>query len=162
MCIRDRPEAAQAQEGDKRILLLAKIEPENNDPKPEDLYRYGTTATILQLIRLPDKTVKILVEGESRAQVLDLRDEAEVFRADIELIAEEALIDGEAEVLCQGLMKTFEALCRDQQKNPVRSGDHGLWYFAAQPLGRHDCGAIDPQLEGEASAARNSKCPETD
>ena len=111
-------EAAQAQEGDKRILLLAKIEPENNDPKPEDLYRYGTTATILQLIRLPDKTVKILVEGESRARVLDLRDEAKVFRADIELIAEEALIDGEAEVLCQGLMKTFEAYVETSKKIP--------------------------------------------
>lgn len=111
-------EAANAQEGDKRIVLLAKIEPENNDPKTEDLYRYGTTATILQLIRLPDKTVKILVEGESRARVLDLRDEAEVFRADIELVAEEALIEGEAEVLCQGLMKTFEAYVEASKKIP--------------------------------------------
>jgi len=111
-------EAAQAQEGDKRILLLAKIEPENNDPTTEDLYRYGTTATILQLIRLPDKTVKILVEGESRARVLDLRDEAEVFQADIELVAEEALVEGEAEVLCQGLMKTFEAYVEASKKIP--------------------------------------------
>ena len=111
-------EAAQAQDGDKRILLLAKIEPENNDPKVEDLYRYGTTATILQLIRLPDKTVKILVEGESRAQVLDLRDEAEVFRADIELVPEESLVEGEAEVLCQGLMKTFEAYVEASKKIP--------------------------------------------
>ena len=111
-------EAAQSQEGDKRILLLAKIEPENNDPKTDDLYRYGTTATILQLIRLPDKTVKILVEGESRARVLDLRDEAELFRADIELVAEEALIEGEAEVLCQGLMKTFEAYVEASKKIP--------------------------------------------
>ena len=111
-------EAAQAQEGDKRILLLAKIEPENNDPKTDDLYRYGTTATILQLIRLPDKTVKILVEGESRAQVLDLRDETELFRADIELVAEEALVEGEAEVLCLGLMKTFEAYVEASKKIP--------------------------------------------
>ena len=111
-------EAAQAQEGDKRILLLAKIEPENNDPKTDDLHRYGTAATILQLIRLPDKTVKILVEGESRARVLDLRDEAELFRADIELVAEEALIEGEAEVLCQGLMKTFEAYVEASKKIP--------------------------------------------
>ena len=111
-------EAAQAQEGDKRILLLAKIEPENNDPTTEDLYRYGTTATILQLIRLPDKTVKILVEGESRARVLDLRDEAEVFQADIELVAEETLVEGEAEVLCQGLMKTFEAYVEASKKIP--------------------------------------------
>ncbi|MDG1113692.1 MAG: endopeptidase La [Pseudomonadales bacterium] len=111
-------EAAQAQDGDKRILLLAKIEPENNDPKVEDLYRYGTTATILQLIRLPDKTVKILVEGESRAQVLDLRDEAEVFRADIELVPEESLVEGESEVLCQGLMKTFEAYVEASKKIP--------------------------------------------
>ena len=111
-------EAAQAQEGDKRILLLAKIEPENNDPKTDDLYRYGTTATILQLIRLPDKTVKILVEGESRAQVLDLRDETELFRADIELVAEEALVEAEADVLCQGLMKTFEAYVEASKKIP--------------------------------------------
>ena len=67
-------EAAQAGAGDKRILLLAKMEPENNDPTTKDLYRYGTTATILQLIRLPDKTVKILVEGESRGKVSALRD----------------------------------------------------------------------------------------
>ena len=111
-------EAAQSQEGDKRILLLAKIEPENNDPKTDDLYRYGTTATILQLIRLPDKTVKILVEGESRARVLDLRDEDEVFRADVELVAEESLIEGEAGALCQGLMKTFEAYVEASKKIP--------------------------------------------
>ena len=136
-------EAAQAQEGDKRILLLAKIEPENNDPKTDDLYRYGTTATILQLIRLPDKTVKILVEGESRAQVLDLRDETELFRADIELVAEEALVEGEAEVLCQGLMKTFEAYVEASKKNSVGSRDHRLWYYSTQPFGRYDRGPTD-------------------
>ena len=60
---------AQASDG-----VAGKRDPENADPKVDDHYRVGTTALVLQLIRLPDKTVKILVEGESRAEVTDLHD----------------------------------------------------------------------------------------
>ena len=112
-------EAAQAGAGDKRILLLAKMEPENNDPTTKDLYRYGTTATILQLIRLPDKTVKILVEGESRAKVSALRDSEAHFVADIELISEEVLPEAEAAALCDTLMKTFESYVNASKKIPA-------------------------------------------
>jgi len=112
-------EAAQAGAGDKRILLLAKMEPENNDPTTKDLYRYGTTATILQLIRLPDKTVKILVEGESRAKVSALRDSEAHFVADIELISEEVLPEAEAAALCDALMKTFESYVNASKKIPA-------------------------------------------
>ena len=112
-------EAAQAGAGDKRILLLAKMEPENNDPTTKDLYRYGTTATILQLIRLPDKTVKILVEGESRAKVSALRDSEAHFVADIELISEEVLPEAEAAALCDALMKTFESYVNASRKIPA-------------------------------------------
>ncbi len=56
-------EHAQENDENKRILLLAKKEPGNEKPGKDDLYSFGTVATILQLIRLPDKTVKILVEG---------------------------------------------------------------------------------------------------
>ena len=55
-------EMAQASDGEKRVLLLAKRDPEKTDPNVDDLYRVGTLALVLQLIRLPDKTVKILVE----------------------------------------------------------------------------------------------------
>ena len=57
-------EHAQETDHDKKILLLAKRDPANENPGPDDLFSFGTAATILQLIRLPDKTVKILVEGK--------------------------------------------------------------------------------------------------
>lgn len=59
---------AQKNDKDKKVLLVAKKDPENEEPGSDDLYRFGTVATVLQLIRLPDKTVKILVEGGSRAE----------------------------------------------------------------------------------------------
>ncbi|MBO7007926.1 MAG: LON peptidase substrate-binding domain-containing protein, partial [Pseudomonadales bacterium] len=62
-------EFVQENDKDKKILLLAKRDPANDEPGPDDLFTFGTVATILQLIRLPDKTVKILVEGNNRASV---------------------------------------------------------------------------------------------
>src|SRR3990167_10118201 len=56
--------------GNKQILLLTQKTPAIDDPKPNDLYTVGTIGTILQLLKLPDGTVKVLVEGVSRAQVL--------------------------------------------------------------------------------------------
>ena len=61
-------EHAQEHDTNKRVLLLAKKDPGNENPEAEDLFAFGTIATILQLIRLPDKTVKILVEGNHRAK----------------------------------------------------------------------------------------------
>ena len=81
------------------MLLLAKRDPENADPKVDDLYRVGTTALVLQLIRLPDKTVKILVEGESRAKVTDLHDSEDVFTASVEPVTEPSMAEGEADAL---------------------------------------------------------------
>ena len=57
----------------RRILVVAQKQPDIDDPKPEDLYRFGTIATVLQLVKLPDGTVKVLVEGVERASVDDLR-----------------------------------------------------------------------------------------
>jgi ATP-dependent Lon protease len=73
----------------------------------------------LQLIRLPDKTVKILVEGESRAKVSALRDSEAHFVADIELISEEVLPEAEAAALCDALMKTFESYVNASKKIPA-------------------------------------------
>ena len=56
-----------AMKADKRILLVAQKQADVDDPKGEDLYRVGTVATILQLLKLPDGTVKVLVEGVDRA-----------------------------------------------------------------------------------------------
>jgi ATP-dependent Lon protease len=111
-------EQAQAEGADKRILLVAKLDPENNDPVSTDLYQFGTTATILQLIRLPDKTVKILVEGESRAIVSELVDRDGIFFANVDLIEEEPLAHAEGDALNQALMSGFEKYARLSKKIP--------------------------------------------
>ena len=58
-----------AMKGDKRIMLVAQRQADIDDPKIDDLYRIGTIATILQLLKLPDGTVKVLVEGVDRGNV---------------------------------------------------------------------------------------------
>ena len=109
-------EIAQASDGEKRVLLLAKRDPENADPKVDDLYRVGTTALVLQLIRLPDKTVKILVEGESRAKVTDLHDSEDVFTASVEPVIEPSMTEGEAEALSRSIMEAFEHYAETSKK----------------------------------------------
>ena len=109
-------EMAQASDGEKRVLLLAKRDPENADPRVDDLYRVGTTALVLQLIRLPDKTVKILVEGESRAKVTDLHDSEEVFTASVEPVIEPPMTEGEAEALSRSILEAFERYVETSKK----------------------------------------------
>ena len=109
-------EMAQASDGEKRVLLLAKRDPENADPRVDDLYRVGTTALVLQLIRLPDKTVKILVEGESRAKVTDLHDSEEVFTASVEPVIEPPMTEGEAEALSRSILEAFENYAETSKK----------------------------------------------
>ena len=58
-----------AMEGDSRILLVAQEKPETDDPTEADLHKVGTIGSVLQLVKLPDGTVKVLVEGQSRAQL---------------------------------------------------------------------------------------------
>ncbi|MFT7125458.1 MAG: ATP-dependent Lon protease, partial [Candidatus Azotimanducaceae bacterium] len=99
---------AQKNDKDKQVLLVAKRDPENDKPGPDDLYSFGTVATILQLIRLPDKTVKILVEGGHRAEVTAIRDEDAYFVGDINVIEEPHIAASEAESLVRSMMTAFD------------------------------------------------------
>ena len=110
-------EYAQDQQ-EKKILLLAKRDPADENPDADGLYRFGTVATILQLIRLPDKTVKILVEGNNRASVLDVRDETEFFTGDVELLDEEVVEANEAQALIRSLMALFDQYVQQSKKVP--------------------------------------------
>ena len=109
---------AQKNDKDKKVLLVAKRDPENEKPGESDLYDFGTLATILQLIRLPDKTVKILVEGGSRAKINRLEDGEEFFVGDIEIIEEEAVSATEAEALVRSLMSAFDQYVQLSKKVP--------------------------------------------
>ncbi len=111
-------EFAQENDKDKKILLLAKRDPTNDEPGPDDLFTFGTVATILQLIRLPDKTVKILVEGNNRASVSEIRDGEEFFTGDAELQEETVVDSGEGQAMIRSLMSTFDQYVQQSKKVP--------------------------------------------
>ena len=109
---------AQKHDKDKRVLLVAKRDPEQESPTPDDLFAFGTVATILQLIRLPDKTVKILVEGGYRAEVTRMEDANDFFTADVSLVEEEQLSEDESEALVRSLMSSFDQYVQLSKKVP--------------------------------------------
>ena len=80
-------EAAMA--GDKQILLLAQRNPADDDPGEDALYRMGTVATVLQLLKLPDGTVKVLVEGEQRGAIEKFIEVDGHCRAEVQLLGQE-------------------------------------------------------------------------
>ncbi|MBW2278709.1 MAG: LON peptidase substrate-binding domain-containing protein, partial [Deltaproteobacteria bacterium] len=76
----------EAMRADKYVLLVAQKQAKTNDPVPEDIFGAGTLGAIVQLLRLPDGTVKVLVEGKQRARVLDYLSGEEFFQVEYELV----------------------------------------------------------------------------
>jgi ATP-dependent Lon protease len=108
----------QAMKTDKQILLVAQKQADIDDPKGEDLYRVGTLATILQLLKLPDGTVKVLVEGAGRARVLKLG-ATDYFAAHVEPLADhEEYEERELDVLTRSLISQFEQYVKMNKKVP--------------------------------------------
>src|SRR5947208_13548661 len=89
----------QAMATTKEILLAAQIKAKTNDPTVEDIYRVGTVSTILQLLRLPDGTVKVLVEGQRRAKIVEYVQTEEFFLVEAEPLPETMTVGGENEAL---------------------------------------------------------------
>jgi ATP-dependent Lon protease len=97
-----------AMRTDKRIMLVAQKQADVDDPKAEDLYRIATLATVLQLLKLPDGTVKVLVEGQSRGRVLSYTDRTEYYEAEVEPIEDEIEKPVETEALSRSVVADFE------------------------------------------------------
>ncbi len=107
-----------AMKSDKRILLVAQKQADVDDPKPEDLYRVGTVATILQLLKLPDGTVKVLVEGVERATI-DKLSEGEFFAAEVTALPDvERYEEREMDVLTRSIITQFEQYVKLNKKVP--------------------------------------------
>src|SRR5271156_6583415 len=70
----------------KQILLVAQKNATQDDPQPDDIYRVGTVSTILQLLKLPDGTVKVLVEGGKRAKITGFKETEAYFEASVETL----------------------------------------------------------------------------
>ncbi len=107
-----------AMESGKKILLVAQKQADIDSPTADDIYRVGTLATILQLLKLPDGTVKVLVEGANRARVTAIH-EGDYFSADIELIEEQSGDDSrELDGLKRTIVSQFENYVKLNKKVP--------------------------------------------
>ncbi len=108
----------QAMASDKQVLLVAQKNASEDDPTEEDIYGIGTISTILQLLKLPDGTVKVLVEGGERAQIDLVEDTGSYFRADVTVLPSEDIAEREAEVLVRSVMNHFEQYVNLSKKVP--------------------------------------------
>ncbi|WP_203300468.1 endopeptidase La [Marinobacter sediminum] len=106
-----------AMEGSKEILLVAQRDASTDEPGPADVFDMGTLATVLQMLRLPDGTVKVLVEGNARATISDIT-EGEYLSGGATLMEEEGLPEREQDVLIKTLMDEFEKYVKLSKKVP--------------------------------------------
>ena len=109
-------EAAMEQE--KRILLVAQKEAATDEPAFDDLYRVGTIANILQLLKLPDGTVKVLVEGAQRAELEQFSEQGGFFVGEARLCESIAIAEKEEEVLVRSAIGQFESYIKLNKKIP--------------------------------------------
>lgn len=108
----------RAVESGKQILLLAQRDAMKDDPEPDDIYEVGTLASILQLLKLPDGTVKVLVEGESRAKLVRFVETESCFIAEAEEVATTAPTELETEVLMRTVLAEFDRYVKLNNKIP--------------------------------------------
>ncbi|NRA61232.1 MAG: LON peptidase substrate-binding domain-containing protein, partial [Psychrobium sp.] len=107
-----------AMEQDKLILLVAQKDSTVDDPSLDEIYQVGTVATILQLLKLPDGTVKVLVEGNQRARINKLSNDGDLLSADAQYVVTEPLEDLEQEVLIRTAIGQFDAYIKLNKKIP--------------------------------------------
>ncbi len=115
-----RPKSIQALEdamaGDRQLVVAAQRVAGEEDPTPEDIYEIGTLGTIIQLLRLPDGTVKVLVEGKTRAQIRSYASIDPYFSVEISELEDEGGDTPEAEALVRSIHSTFESYSKLNKK----------------------------------------------
>jgi ATP-dependent Lon protease len=108
-----------AMSDNKKILLLAQKNAEVDDPSAKDLYQIGTLSTILQMLKLPDGTIKVLVEGGNRVSVKSILETNEYFSASTQVLEKAILVeDREAEVLLRSVLNLFDQYVKLNKKVP--------------------------------------------
>jgi len=103
---------------DKQILLVAQKNAGQDDPTVDDIYEMGTIGTVLQLLKLPDGTVKVLVEGSQRAKIVRYTDKEEFFQAEAELIEDIVQDSKDLEALSRSVITQFEQYIKLNKKIP--------------------------------------------
>ncbi len=107
-----------AMEEGKNVVLVAQKSAANDEPMPEDLYDVGTVASILQMLKLPDGTVKVLVEGVHRARINHVLNVKENYEADVSPIAQEEGDNNEVEAMRRSLFAQFDQYVKLNKKIP--------------------------------------------
>jgi ATP-dependent Lon protease len=110
-------EEAMRNEG-KEILLATQKDKDDDDPAPAAIYDVGVVATVLQLLKLPDGTVKVLVEGRARAGVTRFTEQADYYEAEIAYVQEDGAGSPEAEALSRAVVEQFENYVKLNKKVP--------------------------------------------
>jgi ATP-dependent Lon protease len=103
---------------DKQILLVAQKNAGQDDPAIEDIYEMGTIGTVLQLLKLPDGTVKVLVEGSQRAKIVRYTENDDFFQAEAELVEDVVDNDKDVEALSRSVVTQFEQYIKLNKKIP--------------------------------------------
>src|SRR3954471_2380265 len=110
-------EEAMRAEG-KQILLATQKDKDDDDPAPDAIYDVGVVATVLQLLKLPDGTVKVLVEGRERARIAEFTSQTEFYEAEIAYVAEDGSGSAEAEALSRAVVEHFDNYVKLNKKVP--------------------------------------------
>ncbi|MBL0947808.1 endopeptidase La [Brevundimonas sp.] len=108
----------EIMKGEKQILLATQKNSVDDDPGPDAIYPIGVLANVLQLLKLPDGTVKVLVEGKGRARLLRFTDQADYFEAEAEDIVDETTDPARAEALSRAVIEQFESYVKLNKKVP--------------------------------------------
>ena len=108
----------EVMRGEKQILLATQKNSSDDDPAPGAIYDVGVVATVLQLLKLPDGTVKVLVEGKARAAIARFTGQSDYFEAEVVQIDEEAGESNEAEALSRAVVEQFENYVKLNKKVP--------------------------------------------
>ena len=103
---------------DKQVFLATQKRASVDRPGPRDIHAVGTVGTVLQLLRLPDGTVKALVEGKTRGRIAEFTAQEPHFTVDVEILAEPAMSDTEAEAMNRMIMATFKAYAKANKNVP--------------------------------------------
>ncbi len=103
---------------DKKIFLLAQRNSETDNPNKADLYEFGTVAKVLQLLKLPDGTIKVLVEGISRAKLINLNKSSEFLNAKIKIIDSKLKSNNSLKALIKVVVENFEEYSKVNKKIP--------------------------------------------
>ncbi|WP_236672225.1 endopeptidase La [Croceicoccus sp. YJ47] len=121
------PDADDADEDEnasgKQIMLVSQIDPACDDPAADDLYDMGVVATVLQLLKLPDGTVRVLVEGQERAALNAVEDTGAMVRAEVEVLDEITASGSEVAALMRQVMEQFDDYAKLNKKLSADAGE---------------------------------------